>query len=256
MILAWLCFFDGLVALAVMAAGIIGAHFGHAAPDVGLQVFTIGLINAAIGLMLGVIAVPLTVISPTRKAGRVPAIIGFALSLVMVAAVAVIVGPRLKYPPINDISTDTASPPAFVHATQLPGNKGRDMSYSPISAQVQQHSAIYAGLAPLKLPGPPDLVFKRVEIVAGEIPSWKIVYNDQATHTLEGIATSKVFRFKDDFVIQVRPAPGGGSLVEMRSRSREKQADLGSNYDRIVSFFYDLQHPPVPAPPGTPQAQP
>ena len=32
MILAWLCFFDGFVALAVMAAGIVGAHCGLAAP--------------------------------------------------------------------------------------------------------------------------------------------------------------------------------------------------------------------------------
>jgi uncharacterized protein (DUF1499 family) len=70
------------------------------------------------------------------------------------------------------------------------------------------------------------------------------------------MSVSKVFRFKDDFVIQVRPAPGGGSLVEMRSRSRQQQADLGSNYERIVSFFNDLQNPPSPAPPGTPQAQP
>ncbi|HUN56826.1 MAG TPA: DUF1499 domain-containing protein [Candidatus Binataceae bacterium] len=256
MILAWLCFFDGLVALAVMAAGLVGAHFGQAAPSVGFQVFIIGLLNAAIGLMLGLVAVPMAMFSPARKNARVPAFIGFALSLVMVATVAVIVAPRLKYPPISDVSTDIANPPNFVHANQLPGNAGHDMSYSPVSAQLQQHSSIYAGLAPLKFPGSPDQVFKRVQIVAGEIPNWQILYTDPATHTLEGMATSKVFRFKDDFVIQVRPADGAGSLVEMRSRSRAQQADLGSNYDRIVSFFNDLQNPPSPAPPGTPQAQP
>jgi uncharacterized protein (DUF1499 family) len=256
MILAWLCFFDGLVALAVMAAGLVGAHFGQAAPNIGFQVFIIGLLNAAIGLMLGLIAVPLSMFSPARKNARVPAFIGFALSLVLVAAVAIVVAPRLKYPPISDVSTDIANPPNFVHATQLPGNQGRDLSYSPVSAQVQPRSTIYAGLAPLKLPGSPDEVFKRVQVVAGEIPSWQILYSDPATHTLEGVATSKVFRFKDDFVIQVRPADGGASLVEMRSRSRQQQADLGSNYERIVSFFNDLQNPPSPAPPGTPQAQP
>ncbi|HTT76993.1 MAG TPA: DUF1499 domain-containing protein [Candidatus Binataceae bacterium] len=256
MILAWLCFFDGLVAVAVMAAGVIGAHFGHAAPSVGFQLFIIGLLNAAISLLLGLIAVPLSILSPSRKPARVPAIIGAALSLVLLAGVASVVVPRLKYPPINDITTDTAQPPAFVHATQLPGNRGHDLSYSPVSRQVQEHSPVYATLAPLTLPGPPAQVFKRVEIVAGEIPSWQILYNDPATYTLEGVATSTVFRFKDDFVIQVRPGDNGNSVVEMRSRSRETPADLGSNYERIESFFYDLQHPPHPAPPGTPQVQP
>ncbi|HEX4210271.1 MAG TPA: hypothetical protein VHY56_07760, partial [Candidatus Binataceae bacterium] len=88
MILAWLCFFDGLVALAVMAAGIVGAHFGQAAPSVGFQIFIIGLLNAAIGLILGLIAVPLAIFSAGRQAARVPAFIGAALSLVLVAVVA------------------------------------------------------------------------------------------------------------------------------------------------------------------------
>jgi uncharacterized protein (DUF1499 family) len=258
MILAWLCFFDGLVALAVMAAGLVGAHFGQAAPSVGFQVFIIGLLNAAIGLMLGLVAVPLAIFSPSRKAARFPALFGGLLSLVLIATVAIIIWPRMiKYRPASDLTTDIVHPPEFVHAAQYPANRGRDMSYSPAAARTQQASPLYASLAPLHLAGSPDEVFKRVAIVAGQIPSWYIMSNDPSTRTLEGIAVSKVFRFNDDFVIQVRPADGGGSLVEMRSRSRNPQApDFGANYERIVSFFNDLQHPPSPAPPGTPQAQP
>ena len=70
------------------------------------------------------------------------------------------------------------------------------------------------------------------------------------------MSTSKVFRFKDDFVIQVRPADGGDSLVEMRSRSRQQQADLGSNYESHRELFQRLAASAEPAPPGTPQAQP
>jgi uncharacterized protein (DUF1499 family) len=42
----------------------------------------------------------------------------------------------------------------------------------------------------------------------------------------------------DDFVIQVRPAPDGtGSLIEMRSKSRDGIGDFGVNYKRIRMFF-------------------
>jgi uncharacterized protein (DUF1499 family) len=257
MILAWLCFFDGFVALAVMAAGVVGAHWGLAAPALGFQIFVIGLLNAAFGLLLGLIAVPVTMFSPSSRPSRAPALIGGILSLVLVSSVAIIVWPRMKYPLASDLTTDPAHPPAFVRALQYPANKGRDMTYSASAASVQQASPLYAALAPLKLPGNPDDVFKRVAIVAGEVPSWYIMSNDPSTRTLEGIAVSKVFRFNDDFIIQVRPADGGGSLVEMRSRSRNAQEpDLGANYERIVSFFHDLQNPPTAAPPGTPQAQP
>jgi len=256
MILAWLCFFDGLLASAVMAAGVVGAHWGLTAPYMGFQVFVIGLLNAAIGLALGLVAVPLTIYSPKRSAARGPALVGGVLSLLLVAGVAIIVGPRLKYPPISDITTDTAHPPEFVHAGEFAENRGRDLSYSPAAAQIQQNSPIYAGLAPLQLPGKPDEVFKHAEIIAGQIPNWRITSSDPASRTLEGVATSKVFRFHDDFIIQVRPATDGGSLVEMRSRSRDQQADLGSNYNRIVSFFEDLRNGPNVAPPGTAQAQP
>lgn len=258
MILAWLCFFDGFVALAVMAAGIVGAHWGLAAPTLGFQIFIIGLLNAAFGLLLGLIAVPMTMFSSSRRSSRAPALVGGILSLVLIASVAIIVLPRLqKYRPASDLTTDIAHPPEFVHALSYPANQGRDMSYSASAASVQQASPLYLALAPLKLPGNPDDVFKRVAIVAGEVPSWYIMSNDPATRTLEGVAVSKVFRFNDDFIIQVRASDGGGSLVEMRSRSRNAQEpDLGANYERIVSFFHDLENPPTAAPPGTPQAQP
>ena len=41
--------------------------------------------------------------------------------------------------------------------------------------------------------------------------------------------------------IQVRPGPNGGSLVEMRSKSRDGVGDLGVNYNRIVMFLSKLQ---------------
>ena len=70
------------------------------------------------------------------------------------------------------------------------------------------------------------------------VPGWFIVYIDPATRTIEGVETSSLFRFRDDFVIQVRPGPdANSSLVEMRSRSRAGTGDFGVNYNRIREFF-------------------
>ena len=42
-------------------------------------------------------------------------------------------------------------------------------------------------------------------------------------------------------MIRVRPAPGGGSLVDMRSISRVGGSDVGMNAKRIRAFLADLQ---------------
>ena len=68
---------------------------------------------------------------------------------------------------------------------------------------------------------------------------WKITYEDPKTRTIEGVATTRLFHFQDDFVIQVRPA-SGGSEVEMRSKSRDGKGDVGANYKRITAFFRTL----------------
>jgi uncharacterized protein (DUF1499 family) len=161
-----------------------------------------------------------------------------------------------QYPPINDITTDTQKPPVFVRANELQPKRGRDLSYNPQSAVIQNAAAAYKDLAPLKLEGTPDEVYKRVEILAGEIPNWQITRNDPQAHTIEGVATSGLFKFQDDFIIEVRPADGGGSLVEMRSKSRDGKGDLGTNYHRIMSFFRILTAGPRVVPPGGAQVQP
>ena len=77
--------------------------------------------------------------------------------------------------------------------------------------------------------------------LAATIPDWQITYVDPKTQTLEGVCTSHLFHFQDDFIIQVRPGPTGTSLVEMRSKSRDGTGDFGVNYKRIVMFLGKLQ---------------
>lgn len=256
MILAWLCYYDGLIAIAAAAAGIISAHYELTAPFFGFQLMIIGLVFAALALLSGLIALPLTYFSPKRRAGLTRAQIGLVLALIVILPIAFVVSKTQQYPLINDITTDTQKPPAFVKANEYQPKRGRDLTYNPQFAAIQNGSPAYKDLAPLKMDEPPDEVFKKVAIIAGEVPTWRITRNDPENRTLEGVATSGLFKFHDDFIIEVRPADGGGSLVEMRSKSRDGKGDLGANYHRIVSFFSIVKAGPQTPPPGSPQVQP
>jgi uncharacterized protein (DUF1499 family) len=242
MIPAWLAFFDGLLAISLALAGLVGAHFRLTAPFIGFSLVLGGGAIGFFGLLAGVAALIRTA-SPLRRSGRPRAIVGFLLSLIVVGPI-VAVFLTHPYPPINDITTDTSNPPEFTKAQQIPANGNRDLKYNAAKyAAVQTGAPAYKDLAPLKLDTPPDDTFKKVEVIAGEIPNWKITYSDPDKRTVEGVASSALFRFQDDWVIQVREAEGGGSLVEMRSRSRDGVGDFGVNYHRIKSFFHLLQGP-------------
>jgi uncharacterized protein (DUF1499 family)/heme/copper-type cytochrome/quinol oxidase subunit 4 len=243
MILAWLAFFDALVAIALAAAGIIAAHYDFSTPFFGFTMFAGGLLFAALALVIAIIAFIVMTFSPAKRIAMPRAIIGAVIALIVLAPTLVVFVTH-RYPVINDITTDTKNPPEFRHAQQLQVNPNRDMAYNPAFGRVQEAAPVYQKLAPLHVDETPDDVYKKVEIIAGEIPDWQITSRDPPNRTLEGVATSALFHFKDDFVIQVRPAEGGASLVEMRSKSRDGAGDLGANYNRIESFFQLMRGSP------------
>ncbi len=223
--------------LSILAAilGPVLAHFEVLAPFAGFVLFGIGLLLGVLGLVLGVIAL-LVGSGPTRGA----TFAGMLPPLVLIVAVYVANGAGTSVPRINDITTDTVNPPQFVNAGSLPENAGRDMTY-PGESFAQQQGEGYSDLAPVQLATPPDEAFKQVAAAARSMEGWSITREDAAAHTLEGYETTKLFRFKDDFVIQVRPGDNGTSVVQMRSKSRDGKSDMGANAARIQAFFSRLR---------------
>lgn len=229
-----LALFLGTAALLAFVGGPLLAHFGIASPMAGFGLF-------ALGGLLGIAAVIAGLAAAWRGHGLGTGLVAGALVTAVFVTVAL---PGRRFPSINDITTDTANPPQFVKAQSLPGNAGRDMAY-PQSAFASQQQAAYPDLRPLPLHAAADEVFKRVEATARWMPGWEITRDDAAAHTIEGIATSRLFRFKDDFVIEVR-AQDDASIVQMRSKSRDGKGDIGANAARIRAFFASCFPPPTP----------
>lgn len=238
MIPAWLAFFDGMLAVTLVAVGVIAAHFYLTPAFFGFQLFIFGFLLSLLGFVLGIIGLLMTRTGP-RRVARPRALIGTLLSLAVALPVFAVITAH-RYPAINDITTDFTNPPEYIHAAELVANQGRDMKYNRDKYMAAQQKG-YPPLGPSSVTGDPAAVFDRVKTLVASMPDWQITYVDPKSKTLEGVSTSQLFHFQDDFVIQVRPGPNGGSLVEMRSKSRDGVGDLGVNYNRIVMFLSKLQ---------------
>jgi hypothetical protein len=219
-----------LAAVSLLVVGPLLAFVGLVPGLTGMYVFASGALVALVALVAGIIT--------AARGGVKPGLLAVALGML---ALGVVLTPAFAgggKPPINDISTDLRDVPDFTQARTLPENAGRDLSYPEDFKGVVR--SFYPDLRSLKLAEPPEVVFERAVARAKEHPGWTVTRVDARTGTFEGVAESRVFRFRDDFVVRVRPEEGGGTRVDMRSKSRVGRGDLGANAARIHDFLQAL----------------
>ena len=113
MTFAWLAFFDAILAIAMIAAGMVGAHFYLLAPFMGFQLFALGFLLSILGFFVGLLAIFLTRTAQAR-AGRNRAVLATVVCAVIALPLIFTVLRGSKYPPINDITTDFDNSPEFV----------------------------------------------------------------------------------------------------------------------------------------------
>ncbi len=97
-------------------------------------------------------------------------------------------------------------------------------------------TAAYPDLPARVYPAPPAEVFAAAERSARAIPRWTVVRADREERTLAAEVRTALFGFTDDLTARVEPAPGGGSRVVIRSRSRVGRGDLGENARHIAAL--------------------
>src|SRR5207248_3183715 len=141
-------------------------------------------------------------------------------------------------PRINDFTTDPADPPALAHAATLPPNVARDMSYPKAFADIQRGCC--ADLHPARVRAGAPEAFARAEDVARQM-GLTVTWRDPSAGLMEAMATSRLFGFHDDIAIRVRPEADGTSRIDVRSKSRDGQGDLGVNAARIRTFVAALE---------------
>ncbi|PHS35317.1 MAG: hypothetical protein COA91_13315 [Robiginitomaculum sp.] len=149
-----------------------------------------------------------------------------------------------KLPPIHDISTDIQTPPLFGDAVTALREKskcsntldylGKTFGKDKILVSEAQVKA-YPDIRTLVFTKTTDAVFEKA-LNAAKSMGWEIVSSSKDTGMIEARATSFWYGFSDDVAVRIRPAEGGGTLVDIRSISCVGGSDIGVNAARIREF--------------------
>jgi hypothetical protein len=218
-----------VAALLVLLAGPLMA-WGLLGWQAGLGMFVMAAVLAGIGGLFCLVAL-------FRKRGSLGVVLAAAAGLAALAIPASIIMAGRAYPPINDITTDTANPPAFVAITaDVRGPDTVPVSYDPAFAAIQAKG--YPALAGVVLADAPAAAFDKA-LATARAKGWTIVASDAASGRIEATDTVPWWGFKDDIVIRLT-AEGTGTRVDVRSKSRVGKGDLGVNAQRIKDFLAAL----------------
>ena len=96
----------------------------------------------------------------------------------------------------------------------------------------------YADLQPQRFQQPYERAFDAALAVAQRL-GWEVTAQDRNAGQIQAVATTSVFRFKDDVTIAIS-REGDGVQVNVRSHSRIGKGDLGANARRIRRFQAEL----------------
>ena len=246
----WSGYLVFIIAVGSALAGLIGpigSGMGLWPFSLGLTILFYSFIGAVAALLLGILFGFLgRKKSPApprflRWSGMAVALVyaGWLLNMAMVAR---------SVPAIHDVSTDLADPPAFKslpiradNLDQIPGAEDNAMrGLNPQQRWESLHRAAYGDIRSVRINQPVGAVIEKANRLA-KARGWEIALVSAAEGRLEATETSRLFRFKDDVVLRVRPTENGdGSIVDMRSISRVGQSDIGVNAKRVKAFLADL----------------
>ncbi len=192
------------------------------------------------GLFAGIAALVLLAIQLLFK--RNTASIGSALASAVLAATAIAIPLSMmntakNVPPIHDISTDLVNPPEFVATAPLRADAPNPVEYAGAGVAEQQRTA-YPDLQTLTYAQSKSELIKAAQ-QAMENLGWELVNTDADKGIIEATETTAWFGFKDDVIIRVIDNDSE-RLVDIRSKSRVGQSDLGKNAARIHSFIEEL----------------
>jgi len=237
--LAW----SALLAAAMCAAAAALAGLGHRWGWWDYRAGLVVLVLAAGGAALATAAAAVAAFLSLRRGRRALVLTALAALLIGAATTAPVIHALLqarKVPPIHDISTDTADPPAFAAVLALRRDAPNPAEYGGTEVARQQRQ-FYPDILPLEVALGPDAAFARA-LDGARALGWEIVAAEPAEGRIEATATTLWFGFKDDVVIRIRPAPGG-SRIDVRSVSRVGRSDLGANAGRIRRYLTALGGP-------------
>ena len=232
-----LAFFSAVL---VVFAFLLHRLFGMPTP-VAFNIVAAAYLCAIAALLTGVLAA--AGIWRSGGSGTARVVSGLVISGAMLAGPLALLVLAREHPPLNDISTDTASPPEYAELAKL-----RTAGANPASYRTEELAAVqkesFPDLETMILPRPAEEAFEivteavnrqRMSIVNSEPPG----EGRNAPGLLEAIDRTLIAGFYDDVVIRVA-GEEDRALVDIRSSSRYGVYDFGRNADRVRGLMREI----------------
>lgn len=226
--------------LAIIALAVAALRLGLLHYTTAFEVFKYAGL-AAVAMALASILIFIWGLVNRHPEARRAALWATILGVVPVAAPLFMVGDdNFRAPPIHDISTDLKDPPVFEAVLSLRdrGDNSPDYAGEAVASQ-QRNSPLYRDVQPLQL----NMTVVEATELAAEVAEglgWRVVATSGNKGRVEAVARTPVLGFTEDVVVRVRK-DGQGVRVDVRSASRARAVDLGSNGQRIRTFLREMR---------------
>jgi len=214
------------LASALFLLGPLLAHF-HIIP--ALAGFGMFILSAVVGLLCIIAS-----IGAIKRKDLQSGVLLFSIGALPIFIIGYTLSTNGAHPPINDVSTDLQNPPI------LYDQRSSDSPIVMTEKTAEVVKEFYGNLSPALSKKSPEEVFSIIADAAKSNPEWTIYKEDKMSMTLHGYQRFGIFQFTDDFTIRVMASGDGGSVIDMRSKSRDGKGDFGVNAKRIRSFLSSL----------------
>lgn len=223
-----------LAAILLLVAG-PGSRLGLWEFGFGFTLMRWALYGGVAAAVLGIVLI----LIPRTRSGHLAGLLGAVVIGLGTAAVPWLwLQHAQSVAPIHDISTDTIDPPEFVAVAPLRADAPNPVEYAGEETAQKQREA-YPEIQPLEIEAYPAIAFDHA-LAAAEAMDWEIVEANEEEGRIEATDTTFWFGFKDDVVIRIR-ANNGNSVLDVRSKSRIGQSDVGANAARIRKYLEELE---------------
>jgi uncharacterized protein (DUF1499 family) len=223
----------------VFAAAFVWHRFFDLPTPLALKIFGGTMLVAVISLTLAAAALVNIWNEGSLGAGR--ACFGVFLSLLLLAIPIWSLPNLLRLPRLYEVTTDTASPPAFDRIAKIRQGQANPVHYDPSFGPLQL--AAYPDIKPLLVARPLGDVYSAVRETVKAL-SWKVIDEQPPelakTGYIEAVDRTFIFGFTDDVAIRITGS-AKAARVDIRSSSRFGQHDLGRNAQRIRRFMAEVK---------------
>jgi uncharacterized protein (DUF1499 family) len=226
--------------LLIVAAAFLHRLFGMPTP-VAANLVAVAYAGAAIAVVMAIIAS--VGVWRYGNPGAARLVVGFVTGAAMLSAPLLLLPLASRYPPVNDVTTDTVNPPEYEALAAL-RKEGANPANYPGSSFADLQKKFYPDLKPLIVNRAAietfELTVAALKKLRFDIVSEKPNTEGEVTGGLvEAVDRTLIMGFYDDVAIRVT-GNEEEARIDLRSSSRYGVYDFGRNADRMRDIMKEI----------------